>query len=195
VAGVRVVFNRLYAWPTCDPAVFSAALSPQRAKLTTTTSPCCAPGPPSRRISSGDVPPADQAVDLQAGSTTCDFNQQLGLPAGGRPPFARSVAGDPAGDPIQVAAHCFGLHRRQRLQLRRCAGGMILRLLCCWPSPAGGPVLCAGICSVSSNLVGPRSAQDSLQNLAGLARPCWRRYLCGGLWLVTGLSLPWRGGD
>lgn len=60
------------------------------------------------------------SVDWQGFLYDCDFNQQLGLAAAGDPAAdAQSGCGershlrdllqrDPAGDPIQVAEHCFG---------------------------------------------------------------------------------------
>ena len=50
------------------------------------------------------------SVDWQGFLYDCDFNQQLGLDAGGRQrSHLRDLLGrDPAGDPIQVAEHCFG---------------------------------------------------------------------------------------
>ncbi|NQV09998.1 MAG: arsenosugar biosynthesis radical SAM protein ArsS [Cyanobacteria bacterium] len=55
------------------------------------------------------------SVDWQGHLYDCDFNQQLGLPAGlpdgqhaGRRHLRDLLQRDPAGDPIQVAAHCFG---------------------------------------------------------------------------------------
>jgi hypothetical protein len=54
------------------------------------------------------------SVDWQGLLFDCDFNQQLGLPAawpgsGGRTAhLADLLQADPAGSPVQVAAHCFG---------------------------------------------------------------------------------------
>jgi radical SAM/Cys-rich protein len=51
------------------------------------------------------------SVDWQGQLYDCDFNQMLGLSAGGPSPkrHLRDLLGDdPAGEPISVAAHCFG---------------------------------------------------------------------------------------
>jgi len=49
------------------------------------------------------------SVDWQGQLFDCDFNQQLGLALGGTPrKLADLLEGDPAGDPIAVAGHCFG---------------------------------------------------------------------------------------
>ena len=49
------------------------------------------------------------SVDWQGQLFDCDFNQQLGLPLGGKPRhLADLLVGDPAGDGIAVAGHCFG---------------------------------------------------------------------------------------
>ena len=49
------------------------------------------------------------SVDWQGQLFDCDFNQQLGLPLGGKPRhLADLLVGDPAGEGIAVAGHCFG---------------------------------------------------------------------------------------
>ncbi len=49
------------------------------------------------------------SVDWQGQLFDCDFNQQLGLPLGGKPRhLADLLDWDPAGDGIAVAGHCFG---------------------------------------------------------------------------------------
>ena len=49
------------------------------------------------------------SVDWQGQLFDCDFNQQLGLPLGGKPrQLADLLDGDLAGEPIAVAGHCFG---------------------------------------------------------------------------------------
>jgi len=49
------------------------------------------------------------SVDWQGQLFDCDFNQQLGLPLGGKPRhLADLLDRDPAGDGIAVAGHCFG---------------------------------------------------------------------------------------
>jgi radical SAM/Cys-rich protein len=49
------------------------------------------------------------SVDWQGQLFDCDFNQQLGLPLGGKPRhLADLLVGDPVGDGIAVAGHCFG---------------------------------------------------------------------------------------
>jgi len=51
------------------------------------------------------------SVDWQGFLYDCDFNQMLGLAAGGRssrPHLRELLERDPSGEPIAVAAHCFG---------------------------------------------------------------------------------------
>jgi radical SAM/Cys-rich protein len=51
------------------------------------------------------------SVDWQGLLYDCDFNQMLGLAAGGRssrPHLRELLERDPSGEPIAVAAHCFG---------------------------------------------------------------------------------------
>jgi radical SAM/Cys-rich protein len=51
------------------------------------------------------------SVDWQGFLYDCDFNQMLGLPAGGHTPrrqLRQLLEHDPSGEPIAVADHCFG---------------------------------------------------------------------------------------
>jgi hypothetical protein len=50
-------------------------------------------------------------VDWRGFLFDCDFNQMLGLPAGGVDPqrhLRTLLEHDPSGEPIAVADHCFG---------------------------------------------------------------------------------------
>ncbi|TWB90694.1 radical SAM/Cys-rich protein [Synechococcus sp. Ace-Pa] len=99
-----VVFNRLYALANMPIQRFSAALAASGqlddylALLRASHRPANLDQVMCRQLIS---------VDWQGWLYDCDFNQQLGLPAGGRH-LRDLLQRDPAGDPIQVAAHCFG---------------------------------------------------------------------------------------
>ncbi len=118
VLGVEhgVVFNRLYALANMPIQRFATALERDgqlefyRQLLRDHHSPANLPHVMCRELIS---------VDWQGWLHDCDFNQQLGLAA--HSPFPEGAAGaphrphlrdllwrDPAGDPIQVADHCFG---------------------------------------------------------------------------------------
>jgi len=171
VAGVRRCFSTgSTPWPTCRSSGFSAALAASGqlddylALLRASHRPANLDQVMCRQLIS---------VDWQGWLYDCDFNQQLGLPAGGRH-LRDLLQRDPAGDPIQVAAHCFGCTAGSGSSCGGALAAMIRRLLLLLAVPCWWACSLRWICSVSSTwrpCVRPRTRCRP----GGLARPCWRR--------------------